>query len=165
MVGNKRQNGFSLIEILISISVLLIVLGGVTSMAVGIVKTSATNKYQIEAYSQAQKQLELAKQYRNTNNLDGDNQTSWNSNIFTTGNHSFDIDNNGKVNLANRINHWTSPATGKRYGVATTFSKVNSSISDQRDLLVTTNVSWQERGNEREIELKTTLTNWYWTYE
>lgn len=170
MSNKNRQVGFSLIEILISISVLLVVLGGVTSMAVGIVKTSATNKYQIEAYGQAQKQLELAKQFRNSNNLDAKSRTSWDTdkngnNLVLGSNYNFDIDANGKISLKIGVKNWRSNSTNKNYRIRTVFDKVSSDISGQDDLLIKTIVGWSEAGNQREIELRTALTNWYWTYE
>jgi prepilin-type N-terminal cleavage/methylation domain-containing protein len=170
MNKKNRQLGFSLIEVLISVSVLLIVLGALSSMAVGIVRTSSTNKYQIEAYNLAQKQLEMAKQLRNTNNIDGDSDTKWNSDqdgnrIVESNKYSYQIQPaSGRVELkpgANDIN-----LQNKEYKYYVQFKYYSDdNISDSDYLNIAVNVSWQELGKDRDININSSLTNWYWNYE
>jgi prepilin-type N-terminal cleavage/methylation domain-containing protein len=166
----SKQMGFSLIEILISISVLLIVLGGLSSMAVGIIRTSSTNKYQIEAYSLAQKQLELAKQLRNTNNIDGDSLTSWDSdqdgNGIVEGNkYHYQVDmTNGQVSLQPGVGETTILDKEYQYFVGFEYNE-DANISDNNYLNLTANISWQELDVDREIKVNSSLTNWYWNYE
>jgi len=116
-----KDKGFSLIEILVSVSVLLIVLGALSSLAVGVVRTSSANKYQIEAYAQGQKQLEMAKQVRNSNNLDADPDTSWNTDqqgdAINRNNRYYYRKNlsTGDIELIFGQGSWSSTETGKKY--------------------------------------------------
>ncbi len=169
---SRKQEGFSLIEILVSVSVLLIVLGALSSLAVGVSRTSSTNKYQIEAYSQAQQQLELAKQFRNSNILDSDSSTMWDSDengdlINEDGIYNYTIDSRtGKAGLDYGQSSWSSSQTGKSYQYWTEFDRsIDGQISDSEILNLKTVVRWQEGGNDREIVLRSSLTNWYWNHE
>jgi prepilin-type N-terminal cleavage/methylation domain-containing protein len=165
----EKQFGFSLIEIIISLSILLVVLGGVTSMAVGIINASSSDKYEIEAISRAQRQLELAKQYRNTNLLDdylgsGTSGNPWDSDFFDGWNGTFYIDNSGEVKRRSYSDNWNSSETGKNYSTIITIDDVNDSDlgSDNKMKKITATTSWEVRGDSREVSISTILTGWYW---
>ena len=171
-VGIKESKGFSLVEVLISMAILLVVLGGITSLAVGVIRTSKISKQELAGYSYAQEQLELVRQIRNTNLIDGDKTTKWYSDIDNTDFHIvFD-----PSSTTTGGNNWkiisglgSSRVANTEYKYHITVEKIRdtniASISNEDILKVTSVVEWQERDRDREVELITYLTDWLWGYE
>lgn len=162
----KEQSGFSLIEVLIALSVLIMVLGGVTSLAMGVIRTSRISKQELEAYAQAQEQMELVRQIRNTNLIDGDKNTKWNDLDCSNTCHVELNNNTQEWRLSNGPGDWSSLATNQTYDKYLMISTTNdSAISDQNILKVASVVEWEDRTGQKEIRLVTYLTDWLWGYE
>ncbi len=165
----KRQSGFSLIEVLIALAVLIIVMGGLTSMAVGVIKTSRISKEELEAYGQAQEQIELVRQIRNTNLIDGKKNTEWDSNLWCSNPCHIRRQNNQKWKLRGGSSDWSSSATNQTYQKYLTiyrgpYGPYRVDVSDQYIMKVTSVVKWEDRTGPREVRLITYLTDWLWGY-
>jgi len=163
----KRESGFSLIEVLVALSILVVILGGLTAMAVRVIRTSKASKEEIEGYAQAQEQLELARQIRNSNLVDGNRSTSWDSGFPADGNlHHIDRNNIGSWQIRNGAGDWSSSATNQVYRKYLTIQKIKDrQISDQDILKVTSTVTWQDLDGRKEIRLITYLSDWLWGYK
>jgi len=162
MKSNTKQSGFSLVEVLVSLMILIMVVAAIASLSVGVIRTSQISKQEIQAYGYAQEQLELAKQIRNTNLIDQDSNTTWktglNSGVYYVKN---DGENwklmAGKDNIVSSVNE-------TRYKKWLEIDRTEEAFGE--DIIKLTSViTWKEKTRNREIRLVTYLTDWLWGYE
>ena len=68
MIKVKQSGGFTLVELLVSVAILLLVLGSAVSVEVQSIKLADTNQHSLQAANLAQEQLNLVKTVRDNNN-------------------------------------------------------------------------------------------------
>lgn len=162
MKNNIKQFGFSLVEVLVALMILIMVVAAIASLSVGVIRTSQISKQEIQAYGYAQEQLELAKQIRNTNLIDQDKSTTWktglNSGVYYLKNDGLDWElRAGKDNVQSTVNK-------TRYKRWLEIDRTEKAFNE--DIIkLTSVVTWKEKTRNREIRLVTYLTDWLWGYE
>jgi len=136
----KNGAGFTLIEVVVAVSVLLIGVLGTFTVVQNITFSSRINSSKLTAAYLAQEGLELVRNQRDTNWLEDMylQPVSW---------------DNNKVDLMEFINTLPTTVLGK-------FTR-EIDIEDRGDyIVVSVTVSWQERGSPYSITAKTELYNW-----
>lgn len=79
---NKTNQGFGLIEVLISAAILIVILGALVAIGRMALANIRISQERAQATYLAQEGLEVARQIRDTNWVDGLNNTQWNSFIY-----------------------------------------------------------------------------------
>lgn len=162
----KKQNGFSILEIIIVIFIITMGLVGVLSLAVQNIKASNFNKNELIASTLAQEGLEMVRNRRDENWLIG---SSFCNDLGCTGNNTFTIDysrntasipniNESGANLKIKDGFYGHPLSG---GTATPFYRLITVIfKDAGYLEVQSRVMWKEKGQKFYYTATTDLYDW-----
>ena len=86
--NKKKKNAFGLIETLIACAILIIVIGALMALNVIITNSIIFSKQRAVAYNLAQSAVESAIEIRDSNYIDGNDATGWNSLICDAGSSS-----------------------------------------------------------------------------
>lgn len=176
MINKKYKNikGFSLLEVIISISIITVGLVGILSLVVQNIQVSYTNKSTMIASQLAQEGIDLVKNMRDENWIKG---VSWDDDFANEGTMTFVIDYRGRSSLDETVND-ISEAGAKlnlRDDVgeegfywheatdpASPFSRLITTVQAGADapVEVTSRVSWSERGSTHYYETSAFLYNW-----
>ena len=162
---NLSEKGFGMVEIIIVSAILALVSFGAVSYLNSYSKLGAINKMQTEALYYARSSLEQARAVRDENSVD-DRSYGWNVldglSFAPTSHYNFQLSGSG----------W-APVIGDRvnegYTIWVTFASVNRDVNDDivlsggilddNSIKVTSHVSFQIRGESKEVELFEYLTN------
>lgn len=163
-----KQSGFSLVEVLLAISILIIVMGAVTSIAVGSIKSSRLGKERIVAYELSREQLERLKQVRNTNLIDNVSTTQWDTGL-NPGLRDYHVEfNNADDNFKLTPGKKRVVRKGIAYEASMNLDQINfsqSQVDGEPAVKATVNVDWTNKENDYQVTLSTYLTDWMWGYE
>lgn len=88
---NKAKNGFGLIEVLISAAILIVILGALVAIGRMALTNIRVSQERAQATYLAQEGLEVARQIRDTNWVDGLNNTDWNDFMFDGTSYPLDV--------------------------------------------------------------------------
>jgi len=80
---NKKLKGFGIIEALIASTIIIIIVFSLTAVARGTMRASDNMQERAQAAQLAQEGIEVVRQIRDTNWIDGSAVTSWNSFVCT----------------------------------------------------------------------------------
>ena len=83
---DKRKKGFGILEVLLASLVVIIVLGGLVYLARNSMLNTAYRFQHSQATFLAQEGIEVVRQIRDTNYIDGDSNTKWNTLFFDNDN-------------------------------------------------------------------------------
>lgn len=165
----KHNNGFSILEITISIFIISMAFIALLSLTGQNIQAQNTNKNSLIASQLAQEGLELVRNARDTN---WKNHLSYYENIYDdAGDNTFSIDYNGTTNFSpDSINDNNAKiyinASGYYdhidSGSATPFRRLVTTATTDKDeyLEVECKVKWNERGKDNEYTAKTLLYAW-----
>jgi len=186
--NKKKKNAFGLIETLIACAILIILIGALLSLNVIITRSILFSKQRSEAYYLAQGGIESVRQIRDTNLIDGNAETNWNSLICDNGSAS-----TRDLSLTYVISSGSFP--GCSPGIYRTFlipetasnqetitfggydfqrkisfqisgldprilSDAGDDITEDNAIRVIVTVNWESSGISQQVELKEVLTNW-----
>lgn len=183
MNKNKKSQGFGIIEVLISSSIIISVLGALVYAGRAAYQNSLYLQEKAEALALAQEGIELTRQIRDTNWIDNDSNTHWND-LVMTGNGVYSevlpnlgqkygisqsrlTDGSYRYGLTSGINekikvNTDSTEFNRQIVIADTGNLlVNSqnekdkNLSDQA-IKVTAKVTW----NNKEVSISEIMTNW-----
>ena len=156
-----KKNSFTLLEVIIAITVLTVAVGGSFALIQQILIASSLNQSKLIAYYLAQEGIEIVKNIRDSNWLEPG--VSWNNGLDVgewevdfddseltpySGDHFLNIDENGFYSY--------SP------GTSTQFKREISILEIGEDALeVSVDVQWSERGRTHNIEVLDHLYNWW----
>ena len=183
----KTNRAFGLIETLIACAILIIVTGALLALNVIITNGIFFSKQRAQAYNLAQEGIESVKQIRNSNFVDGNSNTLWNSLVCvqgaspaiqapsTTTTYIVSSGSFASCSSMNRI--YLIPRTtlsqgditieGQTYNRAVFFQ--DSGLADilgtpaqtrQNAIRAIVTVTWIANGRDQSVELKSVLTNW-----
>ncbi len=163
MTFKKPHNkGFTLIETMVAITILLVAVAGPLSVIGGTLSQISHARDQMIAVNLAQEGIEMVRQKRDSNMLRGWGGGLWNEGLIGT----FYVDNRTLSSTGServRQDPGSGEYTQGQGGgfLDTKFSRtiqVSSSSSDNRELNVTATVSWQSQGGaNRNIVVTETL--------
>ncbi len=153
----KEKKGFSLVELMVAISIASLILISMTQAVVVAVDTSERERHMIEALHLAEEGIEAVRAMRNT---------SWSANIQPLVNSSnyYAVTSGGNWLLNNT---YPGLLLGQ-YERAIQFSQVfrdandnisSSGVSDPKTRKMTVTVGWRERNATTTVVLETYLTN------
>ena len=91
---NKAKKGFGLIEVLISAAILIVILGALVAIGRMALTNIRVSQERAQATYLAQEGLEVARQIRDTNWVDGRNDTTWDSFFLQSRINEYLIDHN-----------------------------------------------------------------------
>lgn len=182
MNKRKKSQGFGIIEVLISSSIIISVLGALVYAGRAAYQNSLYLQEKAEALGLAQEGIELTRQIRDTNWIDNDSNTHWNDLVMTGGVFSEVLPNLGQeygIGQARLIDgtyrYGLTSGTNEKIKVntdSTEFTRqiiiedtgnmlVNSqnekdtNLSEQA-IKVTAKVVW----GEKEVSISEIMTNW-----
>jgi len=115
----NKKNGFGIIEVLLASLVIIIVLGGLVFLAHNSVTNTAYRLQHSQATFLAQEGIEIVRQIRDTNYIDGDSNTKWNTLYFVSGG---PVPINGMIGGSYQVQF---DAVSNKYKLATGFQTVN----------------------------------------
>lgn len=129
MIRNKK--GFGIIEVLIASTIVIVILGALTAVGRSALRGSDTIQERTQAAYLAQEGIEIVRQIRDTNWIDLDNTTSWDSLVW----------NNDMFDIVSR---------GRSYGIQFKKLKVDNSslyrfglVSDSVESIMLDNINYQ----------------------
>jgi prepilin-type N-terminal cleavage/methylation domain-containing protein len=144
LLSKRNQNfqrGFGLLEVMISLSILLVILGAAIGLQITSTMGAQFAKHQTQAYIVAANCIEMVRQKRDSNWIDGNSETKYDY-VWPP------CDNS-----------WTQD--GVTFTRKLTSTEVNlDAAADKESKQLTVTVSWKERGKDRSISLWTYLTDW-----
>lgn len=183
---SKSRKSFGLIETLIACAILIMIAGAVLAINVILNNNLQFTRERAHAYYRAMETIEAVRIIRDTNYVDGDNRTDWNSlvcNNLINQVSSPVLDGNTKYypNVGCNLFDWPGrfflyPVTnssemirnsfGTTYTIYLTFEKsgINPDLDggslDDNSIKAVATVEWSSRGKNHKIELREVLTNW-----
>lgn len=178
----RRQNfkrGFGLLEVLISVVILVTIMGSMVTVGQTALGSTGQLQMRAQAYYLAQEGIEAVRQIRDTNWIDGDNTTGWNSLVFdgtklvvpqiNTG-YTLLSAANGSYRLVAEQNE--PIAVGSASFVRTVNIKLPSNLipsngtpsinpaDGSNAIIVSVTVGWQNAGKNYSVTSEELLTNW-----
>lgn len=172
MLPRNNQKGFTLIEVLVALSILIFVALGVFQLVIRSKQLADIGREQFVATNIAREGLELVRTLRDTNWFSDDDRSNWISDSMC-GSFTYDVDrlyagdDIGGADQApifiqgdGRFSHESLTSS-----VQTPYSRVLEVDCSQREgvpayVTVSSQVSWANRGQPREVILKEKLYNW-----
>lgn len=85
MASNRKLKGFGIVEVLIASTVIVIILFALTSAGKNALAGSTGTQQRAQALNLAQEGVELVRQIRDTNWIDGNNATDWDTMYLSSG--------------------------------------------------------------------------------
>jgi hypothetical protein len=185
----KSRKSFGLIETLIACAVLMIIAGAVLTINVVLNNNIQFTKERAYATYRATGAIETVRNIRDTNYIDSNSDTQWNSficdlfnqkiispDITKNDNLKFRIVNNcnipgygDRIFLSEQADLWAGikpSSDGMEYDIYLSFepSGINPEIkngdTDENSVKVIATVEWSSRGQDHKVEVKEILTNW-----
>ena len=161
----NNQRGFTLIEVIIAIVVLTIGVLGAYALVSRVINATSLSVSQLTASYLGQEGLELVRNARDTNFLrirQGESISWTNGLLNCTSGCETDYNDAGFTSYQDRF----LKATGSFYaydsGQDTKFKrKITITQPSASAIEIIVQVTWQERGNAREIQAAEKLYNWY----
>ena len=173
----KKNSGFSLMEVIISVAVIITALVASIALLSFSISGISTNKSKIIAVSLAQEGLEIVRNTRDSNwffgntGPDDGTGTDWREGLGETGdisdpNPSFHTVQYDELTFSSDNPKLYIDANGfythNETSVVTSFErKIYIEYIDNNQIKVTCEVRWQEKGREQSIIAETRLYNWY----
>ena len=179
MPGETCKKGFGLMEVLLSAVIIIIILSALVTIGRAAVNNNESLAERAQAIYLAQEGLEMVRQIRDTNWIDGSNETKWDTLVGTS------VANSGlKYKPTYSVDRFILSAESSGEEIATGLSgqqvifnrKITISPSaDIDDLLpnvsggadlsdyaleVKATVTWTFSGRNKSVELSEILTNW-----
>ena len=186
----NTSRAFGLIETLIACAILIIITGALLALNVVITNGVLFSKQRAQAYNLAQEGIESVKQIRNTNYLDGDSRTNWNSlvckqdatpliqapnpsGIYVVSSTAtaycsspqrfFLIPRNAGENVSLDGSVFNRKITFQESGLDPKIyssTEADIDITEENAIRIIVTVSWTSSGRDQQIQLKSVLTNW-----
>jgi len=186
----NTSRAFGLIETLIACAILIIITGALLALNVVITNGVLFSKQRAQAYNLAQEGIESVKQIRNTNYLDGDSRTNWNSLVCKQDatpliqapnlSGTYIVSSTATTYCSSLQRFFLIPRNtgenvsldGSVFNRKITFQesgldpKIYSSteadidITEENAIRIIVTVSWTSSGRDQQIQLKSVLTNW-----
>jgi prepilin-type N-terminal cleavage/methylation domain-containing protein len=164
---NKNNRGFSLIEVIIGITMLLLTATAALSLSKTVIRTENFNENRVMAYNLAQEAMEETRRSRDSNWDDLKSDTRWE-------NDSIELLSSENTTCTEDGTNLLCDIEGKKFTLTRTIKPVDNftSLHDISDTIRGTDidgnlvkrvyikVGWQERGAQREIVLVTLLSDW-----
>lgn len=179
-MAKKRKKGFGLLEVLLASLIAIIVLGGLVYLARNSMLNMAYRFQHSQATFLAQEGIEVVRQIRDTNYIDGESATKWNTLLFNSSGNSvpissmndrdyqisFDLNNN-KYKLNSGVE--TVDIEGTKYkrviNIRTIDSDSDNIFQADENLLINAYVvdcivTWTNlRGGSAEVKVTEMMTN------
>lgn len=157
-MNNRQKCGFTLLEVIIGISIIGLVITAAASLTQSSLEVSAGSLKKFQAYHLSEEGLEIVRNLRDSNWL---RNLNWNNGFEQ--NNTYKIEENSS---AGQNGKWrlASDSEGERISLGNAdFSRIIE-ISYEDPLkpvaLVRSRVSYPERGRERSVEISAELTDW-----
>lgn len=159
-----QQAGFSLLEVIVALYILLVGIVGVMSLIVGATQAGAVSASRLLAANLAQEGIEVVKNIRDLN-YDGNGWTNWHANLVA-GNYLVQYNDTSLRPYANTILLYDAAAglysySGGSVGKFNFRRTINlSNIVNGVSVKVISTVSWTENGRNHSLAVEDDLWNW-----
>jgi len=165
---NKNDRGFSLIEVIVGITMLLLTATAALSLSKTVIRTENFNENRIIAYNLAQEAMEETRRSRDSSWDDLKSDTRWEYD------NSIDALNSDNTTCEPSGDDLLCDIEGRKFTLTRTIETVDdfTSLHDISSTVrgtdvdsslakrVYVKVAWQERGTDYDIVLTTILTDW-----
>ncbi len=164
MASSKK--GFTLTEVMIAMSILTVAIVSATNLLISLMNSNRVNVTTLQAYFLAQEGLEIARNIRDTNWLQGNKWDVYNEFVSLNG---------AEVGLELKDSFSSDPwqSSGSAAVIKLGAVEFNRTLSfeefcSEEELIVescsktkvTARVFWDDSGKESEVNLSTVLTDW-----
>lgn len=177
----KCKKGFGLLEVLISAVIIIMILSALVLIGRAAMANSDYNQQRAQAIYLAQSNIEIVRQIRDTNWIDGVNSTQWNTLESIAGqprtipdydcyvsvtnfDYSFERYALRRDNGCNFIASTSIGSVTYRYTVsispATGLLPLPAQTLNDSAIKVNSLVRWQYNGQQKEVEASELITNW-----
>ncbi len=167
---DSRLAGFTILEIIVVIFIISLGLIGILALAIQNIKVTNLNKNKLIASQLAQEGLELVRNQRDKNWLDGND---WklgagpgsSSDIYQDGTYAIDyingINNIAGIDSAGAMLKINNGFYEYGAGTDTIFSRLITVINNNTDYMeIESNVQWDDRGQTHNYAVNTVLYDW-----
>lgn len=161
----SQKTGFTLVETLVALSVLILAVTGPLTLASFAIRSSGYSQNQIIAFYLAQEALEYVKNKRDNNALKDEEWLGGLGNCRGTSGCTIDVPNNDikNCNPCQKLKY--DSATGfynQSTGIDTPFTREVKlrDIVEGREAKITVIISWQERLIPRSFSIEENILNW-----
>jgi type II secretory pathway pseudopilin PulG len=152
----SNTNGFGLLEVIISISVIILVVGGTVTLGNSALRNNTISQERTVAYNLAREGVEVVRQIRDTKWING-TPDSW-ADFGITG--SQDVQNVGDAWVfGSSLPHKIEDIDYSRVITIDKYTLVGEN-TDETARKVTVKVTWRDYGRDFNVELNEILTNW-----
>lgn len=166
-VNFSQPSGFTLVEIILGITVLSIVLVSITVLTLTSIQANGANIHRLTAYYLAQEGVEGFRNMRDSNGRQNHvwnkGQRFWGADFDRAGYYVLTYSSGGASpwKLDYKSGEAEARAAGRLDDVYTRYVKVSFPEEGNEDLLeVTAVVEWRERSRDASVEVSTELTDW-----
>lgn len=149
------KKGFGLLETVLAAGVLTLVLAGVVSLGRISLRLATVNQTRTQAFQIAQEGMEGVRAIRDTNMLDGDNNTGWDKGLDEVVDGAVQT---GDVAYNTLTKKWQFSVSSCSPSASFYTRCVTLNKTSADEIEVTAVVSFEN--GAKQIELKTILTNW-----
>ncbi|MCX6812155.1 MAG: hypothetical protein NTW79_00840 [Candidatus Berkelbacteria bacterium] len=179
MEFTSTKRSFGLIETLVACAILIILVGGLLILNITINNSVTFTRERAEAYYLAQEAVETMRQIRETNAIDSNPATAWNTFVCDTQSQlvSPNFSQSYGVGTCQTLParfFLTANNSGENISVGTqsfnrkisfAASGIDPAVGDQNttnanSLQIIVNVNWTMNGRPENIQLREVLTNW-----
>lgn len=161
----KKRLGFTIIEAIMAIFVLTTGVLGVFSFITHFTEYSSISTMRLTASYLAQEGVEIVKNIRDGNYLEGNNQASWSEGFATNGDWEADYtdDNSLSVDEDNYLNIDNDGFYSYNAGSQSLFKrKISIGASTASSTYITVEVNWSERGRSHNVTVEEEIYSWPW---
>lgn len=176
----RQARSFTLIEVLVACAILIILVAAVVALGVTIINNAVLSRQRISAYYLAQEGIETIRQIRDSNLVDGREETGWKTLNYQWGvvNPFRDVVADGTtiysvvVEAPPERRLFLGPTgygqdivvDGVTYRRKITFASAGIDIPGvnvaDNAVRAIVSISWKFKNNDKEIEVRELITNW-----
>ncbi|MCL5410331.1 MAG: hypothetical protein M1324_00550 [Patescibacteria group bacterium] len=166
---NKFRKGFGILEVLVSSLIIITILMALVFVGRTALANSAYSQEKAQAVYVAQEGIEIVRQIRDTNWIDGDNTTGWNSLTSLAGTNNYKVNfSSSKYSLvlgsdSVTVNNMAFIRTIKIESVGSLLPGTGASTDvhpTDNALKVTSTVTWSFNNVQKSVSASEILTNW-----
>ncbi len=169
MKKNKKlpttKSGFGILEALVASGIIAIFAGGVVILGNMALRSVVINKHRLQAAYLSQEGVELVKNIRDSNWVDENKNTGWNSGIDDSGGNSRYLDQDTTTDKWELISGDKTIILNK-VSFTREIRITNPTNSDLSDVLkeraadIEVKVRWDDYGKQRDVTINSTITDW-----
>lgn len=163
MKKNINQSGFGILEVLIASGIIAIFAGGVIILGNMALRSVVVNKHRLQAAYLAQEGVELVRNIRDSNWVDGNKNTGWDFGINDSGGNNRYLDQDA---ITDKWELKSGPEESIPLNNVNFTREIRISQPDTSEPLgertkdIEVKVFWEDYGKPKDVTINSTITDW-----